>query len=243
MARTSRTIITDFRHLPEVDSDEIATGRSLPAFLASIVMVASMEGPKARVRSPLRCRCRPGRRACPGVILIERRVGYAEVEWRCSECAFNGIISNWQGSAFDHSERMALNVEVIAAEFPQNRVPVSLVGRWRIEEMEVWAKDAIDLLGPGYIEFAERQGSMRFVAIEGGLDCRYSEAEGRPAVEFSWFGGDDRDDASGRGWARLEADGSLVGRIFKHCGDDSSFKARRFDSSPAPSSQSRRRLQ
>jgi hypothetical protein len=56
-----------------------------------------------------------------------------------------------------------------------------------------------------------------------------SGGEGRPTVEFSWFGGDDRDDASGRGWARLEGDGSLVSRIFKHCGDDSSFTARRFE--------------
>ncbi len=33
MAR-SKTFITDFRDLPEVDSDEIASGRSLAAFLA-----------------------------------------------------------------------------------------------------------------------------------------------------------------------------------------------------------------
>lgn len=242
MARP-KTLITDFRHLREVDSDEIATGRSLPAFLTCIVMVASMEGPKARIRSPLRCRCKPGRRACPGVILIERHAGCSEVEWRCSECEFNGIISNWQKSTSDHSERAVPNVEVIAPELPLNRVPSSLMGRWRIEEMEVWDKDAIDLLGTAYIEFAKRHGSMRFVAIEGSIDCRYGGAEGRPTVEFSWFGGDDRDDASGRGWARLEADGSLVGRIFKHCGDDSSFTARRFDSSSAPSSPSRRRLQ
>ncbi len=241
MARP-KTLITDFRHLPEVDSDEIVAGRSLPAFLVCVVMVASMEGPEARVRSPMRCRCRPGRRACPGVILIARHAGHSEVEWRCSECEFNGVITHWQGSSADHSERPVQDVEVVAPELPRNRVAAPLVGRWRIEEMEVWDKEAIDLLGPGYIEFAERHGSMRFVAIEGGLDCRYSEADGRPAVEFSWFGGDDRDDASGRGWARLEADGSLVGRIFKHCGDDSSFTARRFDSSPAPRAP-RRRLQ
>ncbi len=235
MARP-KTLITDFRHLPEIDSDEIVAGRSLPAFLACIVMIASIEGPEARVRSPIRCRCRPKRRACPGVILIARYAGYSEVEWRCSECEFNGMITHWQGSTADHSDQAVPNVQVIAPELPSNCVPTSLVGRWRIEEMEVWDKEAIDLMGPGYIEFAERHGSMRFVAIEGGLDCRYSEAEGRPTVEFSWFGGDDRDDASGRGWARLGADGWLVGRIFKHCGDDSSFTARRFESAQPPRS-------
>jgi hypothetical protein len=243
MASTAKTIITDFRHLPEIDSDEIATGRSLPAFLARIVIVASLEGPTARVRSPIRCRCRPGRRACPGVILISRHARYSEVEWRCSECEFNGMITHWEGSTADHSERAAPKVEVVTPELPPNSVSPSLLGRWRIEEMEVWDKDAIDLLCPGYIEFAKRHGSMRFVAIEGGLDCRYSDAEGQPMVEFSWFGGDDRDDASGRGWARLQVDGSLVGRIFKHCGDDSSFTARRFDSTPAPRSPRRGRLQ
>lgn len=231
MARP-KTLITDFRDLPEVDLDEIVAGRSVPAFLACIVMNASIAGPEARVRSSIPCRCRPKRRACPGVILFARHAGHFEVKWRCSECEFNGVITHWQGSTADHSEGAA-DLEAIAPEFPRDRAPTSLVGRWRIEKMEVWDKAAIDLMGPGYIEFAARGGSMRFVAIEGGLDCRYSTAEGRPAVEFSWFGGDDRDDASGRGWARLEVDGSLVGRIFKHCGDDSSFTATRFEE-PAP---------
>lgn len=239
MARP-KTLITDFRHLPEVDTDEFVTGRSLPAFLAGIVAVASLEGAEARVRSPVRCRCRPGRRACPGVILIARHARHSEVEWRCSECEFNGIITHWEGSTWDHSERPVQDVEVVPMDLPRNRIPSSLVGRWRIEEMEVWGKDAIDLMGPGYIEFAKHGGSLRFIAIEGGLDCRYAKAEGRPSVEFSWSGVDDRDDACGRGVAHLKADGSLVGRIFIHCGDDSAFTARRFEEPLKPSS---RRLQ
>ena len=241
MSSRPKTLITDFRHLPEVDSDELERGRSLPAFLASIVMIASMEGSEARVRSPIRCRCRPKRRACPGAILIARYAGHSEVEWQCSDCEFNGVITHWEGSSADFTERAPVqNVEVVAPELPRNRVPSSLAGRWRIEEMEVWGKDAIDLMGPGYIEFAKHGGSLRFIAIEGGLDCRYAEAEGRPSVEFSWSGVDDRDDACGRGVARLEADGSLVGRIFIHCGDDSAFTARRFEEPLKPSS---RRLQ
>jgi hypothetical protein len=38
-------------------------------------------------------------------------------------------------------------------------------------------------------------------------------------VEFSWEGNDECDPASGRGWAVLEEDGSLCGRIFFHLGD------------------------
>lgn len=51
--------------------------------------------------------------------------------------------------------------------------------------------------------------------------------DGRPGVEFSWQGDDDGDPASGRGWAVLESDGSLRGRIYVHLGDDSGFHAMR----------------
>ena len=44
-------------------------------------------------------------------------------------------------------------------------------------------------------------------------------------MEFSWIGVDDNDDASGRGWALLETDNSLVGHIYMHRGDDSGFRA------------------
>lgn len=145
------------------------------------------------MRSPVRCRCRPGRRACPGVILIARHARHSEVEWRCSECEFNGIITHWEGSTWDHSERPVQDVEVVPMDLPRNRIPSSLVGRWRIEEMEVWGKDAIDLMGPAYIEFDKHGGSLRFIAIEGGLDCRYGVTDGRASVEFSWSGVDDRD--------------------------------------------------
>jgi hypothetical protein len=30
---------------------------------------------------------------------------------------------------------------------------MNLVGRWRIETMDVWDRDAIDLVEPGFIEF------------------------------------------------------------------------------------------
>jgi|GEM_PF-5521301 hypothetical protein len=36
MASRPKTPITDFRHLPEVDADELVAGRSLPAFLIAI---------------------------------------------------------------------------------------------------------------------------------------------------------------------------------------------------------------
>jgi hypothetical protein len=101
-----------------------------------------------------------------------------------------------------------------------------VAGRWRIVEMEVWDREAIDLVGPAFIELrANGHGSFRFIAVEGGIDARRVDLDGRPAVEFTWDGEDESDHASGRGWAVLEPDGSLRGRFFIHLGDNSGFRA------------------
>lgn len=103
---------------------------------------------------------------------------------------------------------------------------MSLAGRWRIVEMDLWDREAIDLIGPAFIEFGkDRTGRFRFIAVEGCMDCRDAERDGRPGVEFTWDGSDECDSANGRGWAALEEDGSLRGRIFFHLGDDSGFRA------------------
>ena len=103
---------------------------------------------------------------------------------------------------------------------------MSLVGRWRIAEMELWAQEDVDLVGPGFIEFGrDHTGSLGFIAVEGGVDWRKASHDGHPGVEFSWEGHDDGDRASGRGWAVREDDGSLRGHIYLHLGDDSGFRA------------------
>jgi hypothetical protein len=101
-----------------------------------------------------------------------------------------------------------------------------LVGCWRIVEMDLWDRDAIDLLGPAFIELkADGTGSFRFIAVEGNLDYRYDERPRDTRVEFTWEGDDDGSHVLGRGWAELEPDGSLFGRIFFHLGDASGFRA------------------
>ena len=101
-------------------------------------------------------------------------------------------------------------------------------GSWRIEDMEVWGGDDLDLLGLANITFDEDGlGSFQFVAVVGFTDCRFSERDGKPLVEFSWQGHDDGEDTCGRGWGIIEGDGKLRGRIFIHCGDDSAFTAKR----------------
>jgi hypothetical protein len=101
-----------------------------------------------------------------------------------------------------------------------------VAGNWRIVEMDLWDRDAIDLVGAAFIEInTDRTGRFCFIAVDGYLDCRDAEDRDRPAVEFTWEGNDECDPASGRGWAQLESDGTLRGHIFFHLGDDSGFRA------------------
>lgn len=103
-----------------------------------------------------------------------------------------------------------------------------LAGRWRIVAMELWDADAVDLVGPGFIEFGrDRLGWLGFIAVEGQVDWREVVRDGRPGVEFTWEGCDDGDHMTGRGWAVLTDADTLDGRIFFHLGDDSGFQALR----------------
>lgn len=106
----------------------------------------------------------------------------------------------------------------------------SITGWWRITEMDNWDQDAVDLVQPGFIEFDEDGlGGLGFIAVSGELDYRVADLDGRPGAEFSWQGFDEGDDACGRGWAAVDPDGTLEGYIYFHLGDESGFRAERFN--------------
>lgn len=101
-----------------------------------------------------------------------------------------------------------------------------VAGRWRIVAMDLWDAEAIDLVGPGFIEFGEEgTGEFGFIAVRGWMDYRPADRDGRGGVEFSWQGDDEGDPVSGRGWAALADDGTLTGHLCFHQGDDSGFRA------------------
>ncbi len=100
-----------------------------------------------------------------------------------------------------------------------------LVGHWRIVWMEGWDQDYVDEEVEGYIEIKQRQsGDFQFGYVQGAIDYREVERDGKPAVEFTWEGNSEMDPASGRGWAALNEE-ELEGEIFIHDGDDSAFRA------------------
>jgi len=101
------------------------------------------------------------------------------------------------------------------------------VGRWRITHMEVWDQNYVDLEAPGCIEIEPgSQGSFQFGTISGDIDGQVRRIGEVTFFEWSWWGQSDTDDGCGRGWAQIENE-KLVGRIFIHGSDDSSFVAER----------------
>ena len=84
-----------------------------------------------------------------------------------------------------------------------------VAGKWRIVEMDLWDREAIDLVGPAFIEFSvDGRGSFRFIAVEGYLDCRQAEHGQGAGVE---------DAAGGRLPARA-AHGGRAGVPRSRCG-------------------------
>ena len=100
---------------------------------------------------------------------------------------------------------------------------MNINGKYEILEMELWDKKDIDLVEMGYIEISGENGEFRFICVEGHMDIREVDTNN---YKFSWVGNDECDPASGFGDFTFEDD-KLVGRIYFHDGDDSSFIARK----------------
>jgi len=97
-------------------------------------------------------------------------------------------------------------------------------GRWRIVEMPDYEADYPDMMGPAYI-FFDGKGSGEFTSgcVTGSL---YGAADA-DAVDFTWDGNHEMDEACGDGSAELQPDGSLQGENRFHRGDRIAFTARR----------------
>lgn len=107
---------------------------------------------------------------------------------------------------------------------------MSLAGRWRIVAMPDYTDDYRDMMEPAYLLF-ETNGSGEFAF--GCVTGQIFGAGDTDAVEFSWEGHDEMEEAQGDGWAELQPDGSLKGAICFDGGDEANFIARRATSSTA----------
>ena len=100
------------------------------------------------------------------------------------------------------------------------------VGRWRIERMETWTQEFVDLQEPGFFEFGEiGLGSFVFGTIRGAIDVRVSLKE--PLLEFSWLGSAEGNELCGRGNFFFSTPEEGVGTFFVHSGGQSGVSIRR----------------
>jgi hypothetical protein len=59
----------------------------------------------------------------------------------------------------------------------------SIIGRWRITQMDNWDQEAVDLVQPGFIEFDDNGlGGLGFIVVTGELDCSRRVAGRDPAL-------------------------------------------------------------
>ncbi len=108
-ARERLTWIVDLQHFldawdPELVFEMPAPARRLGQFFGRIVEAASAgpEDPGETIFTALRCRRRPGRRPCPGRIVVRLESHSGELQWECPECDDHGFIHGWQGTPCDH---------------------------------------------------------------------------------------------------------------------------------------------
>ncbi len=92
--------------------------------------------------------------------------------------------------------------------------------------MDEWDQAFVDAEVEGYLRIDnDGEGEFQFGYVHGWMTCEFTERGGKTAVEWSWEGNDEMDPASGRGWAVLQDDGTLKGKVFFHRGDKSGFVA------------------
>lgn len=102
----------------------------------------------------------------------------------------------------------------------------NLIGVWRIVEMDIWDVEAIELLGPALVHIEpDGHGRFGFIAVEGQLDWKSDDRPSTDRIAFTWEGDDEGSPVSGRGWATVSDNDHLVGHLYFHLGDDSSFRA------------------
>ena len=110
----------------------------------------------------------------------------------------------------------------------QNKGMPSFAGRWRIYEMECWAKDYFDMEVEAFLRIdSGRSGEFQFGLVSGGIDGRITAQPDGERFEFTWEGSDECNPACGSGWMRKKGEKEVEGEIKIHQGDTSAFKARK----------------
>ena len=101
--------IIDIRHW----LNEEKTGPAVPQLklkvkkLAEIITYATLRDRGPAAGKPPRCRRRPGRKPCKGVLQIQFETD-GRIHWFCPECGDEGVLDGWQGLIWDMSDGMTV---------------------------------------------------------------------------------------------------------------------------------------
>ena len=82
---------------------ESGPGLKFTEFLTAIISMISHPPPLPE-EFKVRCRRRPQRKPCNGIIKGEEDPETEDLIWWCPECGDNGTISNWQDTIWDLSD-------------------------------------------------------------------------------------------------------------------------------------------
>lgn len=92
--------VSDLRHFLDMPDDAPGPARRMAEHLGSIVRAATAAKAGTAWESALPCRRRAGNRPCPGHIAVLRADLPAPIEWRCTSCGDEGVVSGWKDSSF-----------------------------------------------------------------------------------------------------------------------------------------------
>jgi hypothetical protein len=93
--------VSDLRHFLDLPDDAPGPARKMAEQLGNVVRAATAAEAGTAWVSALPCRRRLGRRPCPGRIIVFRPDLPARIEWRCTCCGDEGVISGWEGTYCD----------------------------------------------------------------------------------------------------------------------------------------------
>ena len=119
-------LVTDLNHFADLSEDTPGPARRLGGHLSNIVRAATAGDAGTAWESALPCRRRPAGRRCPGRMIVLRTEAGAPIRWQCSVCDDEGVISNWEDSAFDLRRRRLSLAEAASEIVIPNEVAAAL---------------------------------------------------------------------------------------------------------------------
>jgi len=98
-------LVADLNHFLDLPESTPGPARRLAERLSSIVQAATAGDAGTSWISALPCPRRPDHRPCAGRTIVYRPEPPAPIQWQCSVCGDDGLISSWEGTPYDLRRR------------------------------------------------------------------------------------------------------------------------------------------